>query len=51
MLYSYFLIKNKNIQVIKLVNASNKLKVYKGDVTKEEKDIISNIKDKYRRNM
>ena len=50
MLYSYFLIKNKNIHIIKLVNASNKLKVYKGDVTKEEKDIISNIKDKYRRN-
>lgn len=50
MLYSYFLIKNKNIQIIKLVNASNKLKVYKGDVPKEEKDTISNIKDKYRRN-
>ena len=50
MLYSYFLIKNKNIQIIKLVNASNKLKVYKGHVPKEENEIISNIKDKYRRN-
>ena len=50
MLYSYFLIKNKNIQIIKLVNASNKLKVYKGLVPKEENEIISKIKDKYRRN-
>jgi len=50
MLYSYFLIKNKNIQIIKLVNASNKLKVYKGPISKEEQDTISKIKDKYRRN-
>ena len=38
------------IQIIKLVNASNKLKVYKGPVPKEENEIISKIKDKYRRN-
>jgi hypothetical protein len=50
MLYSYFLIKNKNINVIKLLNASNKLKVYKGDISKEESENISKIKDKYRRN-
>ena len=50
MLYSYFLIKNKNIQIIKLVNASNKLKVYKGPVPKEDNEMISKIKDKYRRN-
>jgi hypothetical protein len=50
MLYSYFLIKNKNIQIIKLLNASNKLKVYKGTLSKEEQENISKIKDKYRRN-
>jgi hypothetical protein len=50
MLYSYFLIKNKNINVIKLLNASNKLKVYKGDISKEDQENIGKIKDKYRRN-
>ena len=50
MLYSYFLIKNKNITIIKLVNASNKLKVYKGKISDEEKEYLSNIKDKYKRN-
>ena len=50
MLYSYFLIKNKNINIIKLVNASNKLKVYKGTIPAEEKENLSRIKDKYRRN-
>ena len=50
MLYSYFLIKNKNINVIKLVNASNKLKVYKGKVPDDEKEKLNNIKDKYRKN-
>jgi len=48
MLYSYFLIKNKNINTIKLVNASNKTKVYKGE--KDDELIkISEIKDKYKR--
>jgi len=48
MLYSYFLIKNKNINIIKLVNASNKTKVYKGP--KDDELIkISEIKDKYKR--
>ena len=48
MLYSYFLIKNKNINTIKLVNASNKTKVYKGP--KDDELIkISEIKDKYKR--
>jgi hypothetical protein len=50
MLYSYFLIKNKNITLIKLLNASNKLKVYKGKISDEEQEILSKIKDKYRRN-
>ena len=50
MLYSYFLIKNKNINIIKLVNASNKLKVYKGKISDEEQEKLSKIKDKYRRN-
>jgi hypothetical protein len=50
MLYSYFLIKNKNIQIIKLLNANNKLKVYKGTEGEEELTKISKIKDKYRRN-
>jgi len=50
MLYSYFLIKNKNIKIIKLLNASNKLKVYKGNIPDEEKEYLSKIKDKYKRN-
>jgi len=50
MLYSYFLIKNKNINIIKLLNASNKLKVYKGKIPDEETEKLSKIKDKYRRN-
>ena len=50
MLYSYFLIKNKNINIIKLVNANNKLKVYKGQLPEDDKQLISSIKDKYRRN-
>ena len=50
MLYSYFLIRNKNINLIKLVNASNKLKVYKGNIPSDEKENIDNIKDKYRKN-
>jgi len=50
MLYSYFLIRNKNINIIKLVNASNKLKVYKGNISSDEKEKIDNIKDKYRKN-
>ena len=50
MLYSYFLIKNKNIKIIKLLNASNKLKVYKGKISDEEQENLSKIKDKYRRN-
>lgn len=50
MLYSYFLIKNKNINNIKLVNASNKLKVYKGQIPEVDKTSISSIKDKYKRN-
>ena len=50
MLYSYFLIKNTNINIIKLVNASNKLKVYKGKIPDSDSIYLSNIKDKYRRN-
>ena len=50
MLYSYFLIKNKNIEKIKLVNASNKLKVCKDKLSEENQQKISKIKDKYRRN-
>ena len=50
MLYSYFLILNKNIKIIKLVNASNKLKVYKDKIPENDKEIIDKIKDKYRRN-
>jgi hypothetical protein len=50
MLYSYFLIKNKNIKIIKLLNASNKLKVYKGKISNEAQENLSKIKDKYRRN-
>tara|TARA_B110001469_G_scaffold126495_1_gene144263 strand:+ start:179 stop:874 length:696 start_codon:yes stop_codon:yes gene_type:complete len=48
MLYSYFLIKKKNINTIKLVNASNKTKVYKGPKD-DELTKISEIKDKYKR--
>jgi hypothetical protein len=48
MLYSYFLIKNKNINIIKLVNASNKTKVYKGPKD-DELTKISEIEDKYKR--
>ena len=50
MLYSYFLIRNKNIEKIKLVNASNKLKVCKDKLSEENQQKISKIKDKYRRN-
>ena len=50
MLYSYFLIKNKNMKLIKLVNASNKLKVYKDKIPENDKEIIDKIKDKYRKN-
>ena len=50
MLYSYFLIKNKNINIIKLLNASNKLKVYKGPISDEEAATLSKLKDKYKRN-
>tara|TARA_Y100000591_G_C21848450_1_gene710094 strand:+ start:2658 stop:3377 length:720 start_codon:yes stop_codon:yes gene_type:complete len=50
MLYSYFLIKNKNIEKIKLVNASNKLKVCKEKLSEENQQKISKIKDKYRKN-
>jgi hypothetical protein len=50
MLYSYFLIKNKNINEILLINASNKLKVYKGNLEIEDKNKIDSIKDKYRKN-
>ena len=44
MLYSYFLIKNKNIKIIKLLNASNKLKVYKGQIPDVEHENICKIK-------
>ena len=50
MLYSYFLIKNKNINLIKLINASNKLKVYKDKISENDQEIIDKIKDKYRKN-
>ena len=50
MLYSYFLIKNKNIKIIKLVNASNKLKVCDIKMSDENKVKLSKIKDKYKRN-
>ena len=50
MLYSYFLIKNKNMKLIKLVNASNKLKVYKDKIPENDKEILDKIKDKYRKN-
>ena len=50
MLYSYFLIKNKNINIIKSVNASNKLKVCKQKLSETDNITISKIKDKYRRN-
>lgn len=50
MLYSYFLIKNINMDNIQLVNASNKLKVYKGELDDPITQKLKNIKDKYRRN-
>lgn len=50
MLYSYFLIKNNNINDIQLVNASNKLKVFKGKLDKDKEIMLKNIKDKYRKN-
>ena len=50
MLYSYFLIKNKNINDIQLVNASNKLKVFKGKLSDDKEIMLKNIKDKYRKN-
>ena len=50
MLYSYFLIRNKNIEKIKLVNAGNKLKVCKDKLSEENQQKIAKIKDKYRRN-
>ena len=49
MLYSYFLIRNKNIEKIKLVNAYNKLKVCKDKLSEENQQKISKIKDKYRK--
>ena len=52
-LYSYFSFKSLNIQSFKdliLMNASNKLKVYKGEVDKDEIDKINNLKSKYSRN-
>jgi hypothetical protein len=50
MLYSYFLIKNKNIINIKLLNAANKLKVYKGEISEEDSSKLNTIKDKYKKN-
>jgi hypothetical protein len=52
-LYSYFSFKSLNIESFKdliLMNASNKLKVYKGEVDKDEMDKINNLKSKYSRN-
>ena len=50
MLYSYFLIKNKNIEAIQLVNASNKLKVFKGKLDESTDIKLKKINDKYKRN-
>ena len=50
MLYSYFLIKNTNIKNIQLINASNKLKVYKGKLDETINTKLKNIKDKYKKN-
>jgi hypothetical protein len=50
MLYSYFLIKNKKINDIQLINASNKLKVYKGKLDTEIETHLKGIKDKYKKN-
>lgn len=50
MLYSYFLIRNKNINAIQLINASNKLKVYKGKLDSEIDNKLKLIKDKYKKN-
>lgn len=52
-LYSYFSFKSLNIESFRdliLMNASNKLKVYKGEVDKDEMDKINNLKSKYSRN-
>ena len=38
------------MKLIKLVNASNKLKVYKDKIPESDKEIIDKIKDKYRKN-
>ncbi len=50
MLYSYFLLKNKKMESIQLVNATNKLKVFKGKLSEENETKIKKIKDKYRKN-
>ena len=50
MLYSYFLIKNQNIKHIQLVNASNKIKVYKGKLSDDNQNTLNVIKDKYKKN-
>ena len=50
MLYTYFLIKNKKMEQISLVNASNKLKVYKDKLDEDTLKKINVIKDKYRKN-
>ena len=50
MLYSYFLIKNKNIINIKLLNATNKLKVFKGKLSNEDSTKLISIQDKYKKN-
>lgn len=52
-LYSYFSFKSLGIENFKdllLMNASNKLKVYKGDVDSEEMEKINKLKSKYSRN-
>jgi len=52
-LYSYFSFKSLNISNFKdllLMNASNKLKVYKGDVDSEDMKKINKLKSKYSRN-
>lgn len=50
MLYSYFLIKNINMDNIQLINASNKLKVFKGELDEPINQMLKKINDKYRRN-
>ena len=52
-LYSYFSFKSLGIENFKdllLMNASNKLKVYKGDIDSEELEKINKLKSKYSRN-